>query len=260
MTKRLEPQTTSPSLTAYPVWDLPTRIFHWVNFLTVLALLAFGFLLMYRKSLYITSAEAKLALKAVHAWIGYVFLANLLVRVVWGFIGNRFARWKAVLPTRQTIRTMGADIAALKARQPLAYLGRGAMGRASITFMFVLFFIQSVTGLIRAGTDLYYPPFGGAIAAYVALPGVDPGTLVPTDESQVDPERYKLVQRLKIPFGDLHIYAAWTILGMIVLHIGSVILKEVRQGGTLVSAMFTGKKVLAVPPKDLNEIEKEPEA
>ena len=80
-------------LKQYKVWDLPTRIFHWVNFTTVILLLLIGTLMLYKKDLGITSLDAKIAIKEIHVLIGYVFVLNLLIRVVWGFIGNRFARW-----------------------------------------------------------------------------------------------------------------------------------------------------------------------
>jgi len=84
----------------HSVWDLPVRLFHWVNFLSVISLLFMGFIMLYKKELGITSLEAKIGLKQVHVVIGYVFVVNLLIRFAWAFIGNRFARWSAFLPYR----------------------------------------------------------------------------------------------------------------------------------------------------------------
>ena len=61
----------------YHVWDLPVRLFHWVNFLSVISLLFMGFIMLYKKELGITSLDAKIALKQVHVIIGYVFVVNL---------------------------------------------------------------------------------------------------------------------------------------------------------------------------------------
>jgi cytochrome b len=44
------------------------------------------------------SGEGKILLKTIHAYIGYVFVINLSWRLVWGFIGNKYVRWKAILP------------------------------------------------------------------------------------------------------------------------------------------------------------------
>ncbi len=242
-------------LKSYAVWDAPTRVFHWVNFVSIIALLFFGFLILYRKDLSIMSGEAKLALKTVHTWAGYVLVTSLAGRILWGFVGNAHARWRAVLPNKRSLKSLTSDLGSFKAGDPIKYIGRGPMGRLSVTLMFILLLTQAATGLIRAGTDIYYPPFGWLVTSYVAAPGVDPSTLMPEDETYVDPERYALMKKYKIPFGNIHLYVAWTLLAMIGLHIASVVLKDMRQGGGIISAMFTGRKVLERPPVDEKEAE-----
>jgi hypothetical protein len=103
---------------------------------------------------------------------------------------------------------------------------------------------MAVTGLTRAGTDIYYPPFGSIAAEYIAQPGVDPGSLVPYDTSAVDKDKHDALKAFKKPFGTVHIYTAYFLMFLIVMHIGAVIRVEVRQGGGIISAMFTGKKLL----------------
>ena len=62
------------------VWDLPLRIFHW--------LLVTGFFVAY-----LTEDE----LLSVHVWAGYLVFGLLLFRLVWGFIGNDYARFSNFL-------------------------------------------------------------------------------------------------------------------------------------------------------------------
>lgn len=68
------------------VWDLPTRVFHW--------LLAAGF---------ITAAVIALAvgehsrLFPYHGIIGLVLALLVLLRVLWGFVGTRYARLRSLL-------------------------------------------------------------------------------------------------------------------------------------------------------------------
>jgi len=38
------------SLQSYSVWDLPTRWFHWINFVCIVGLAAIGTTLLYAKS------------------------------------------------------------------------------------------------------------------------------------------------------------------------------------------------------------------
>ncbi len=237
-------------LKVYKVWDVPTRWFHWINAAAVLGLMIFGFLLSYRKVFDIHGPEAKYALITAHTLIGYVFGLNLLWRLIWGFVGNRYARWPSLLPNRQSLKAVGFELRALSRRQPLAYVGHSPLGRISMTLMFMVMILLALTGFIRAGTDLYYPPLGGAIAAYVAKPGVAPSDLKPGDKSLVHQARYDEVKRLKGPIGRVHYYAAYALLALVLLHIAGVVTTEIRQGGGIVSAMFSGQKILTAEPVD----------
>ena len=58
------------------VWDLPTRIFHWA--------LAASF-----AGAYLLSESERL--RNVHVALGYTALGLLAFRLVWGFIGPRYA-------------------------------------------------------------------------------------------------------------------------------------------------------------------------
>ena len=238
-------------LQEYRVWDASTRIFHWVNFITVLSLLFMGFMMLYKKELGITGTEAKIALKQVHVLIGYVFVLNLTWRVIWGFIGNRFARWQNILPCAGYGDTLRAYLDSIKNGEPKQYLGHNPLGRAAVTVIMLMLLVMATTGLIRAGTDIYYPPFGSMAASYVAKEGVDPATIKPYDKTGVVEEKYKALGSFKGPFGAIHIYTAYVLIFMILLHIGAVVRAEITEGGGLVTAMINGRKVLSGKPEDM---------
>ena len=237
----------------YSVWDLPVRLFHWVNFVSVVGLLFMGFMMLYKKELGITSLEAKIALKTVHVFIGYVFVTNLLIRLVWAFVGNRFARWSAILPGPGQLTQIRSYLASLKTSQPQVWLGHNPMGKLAVAFLYLLLVTMAVTGLVRAGTDIYYPPFGAWAQAYVAADGIAPEQVKPYDETQVNPENFAELKAFKSPFGKVHLYTAYTLLAMLILHITAVIVVEKREGGALISAMFTGKKYLQGQPEDASK-------
>jgi Ni/Fe-hydrogenase 1 B-type cytochrome subunit len=52
------------------------------------------------------------------------------------------------------------------------------------------------------------------------------------------------------PFITIHYYSFYTLLAVSVIHILAVVVTELREGGNLVSAMFSGKKMLGRPPVD----------
>ena len=238
------------TLKKYKVWDLPTRLFHWINFLSVISLIFVGLLMMYKKDLGITSLDAKIGLKELHVSIGYVFAINLLWRLIWGFIGNRFARWSTILPGKGYGAELQSYKASLKAGEPQQFLGHNPLGRLAVSFIVLLLLVMMVTGLIRAGTDVYYPPLGSFAASYVAAPGTDPATIKPYDVTGTDPEQMATLKAFKGPFGEVHLYTAYVLMALIVLRIFVVIRTESREGGGLISAMFSGRKVLSRPPVD----------
>jgi len=240
-----------PTLKQYKVWDAPTRLFHWINVVSVLLLVLVGMLMLYRKDLGIVSLDAKIAIKALHVVIGYIFALNLLFRLLWGFIGNRFARWSTILPGNGFGKTMSAYTASIKHGQRQQFLGHNPMGRLAVIAMMLLLLTQATTGLIRAGTDLYYPPFGTLFAAQVAAGGVDPASLKPYDKTGTDSVKLKAMLDFKHIYGEIHYYLFFVLLGIILLHIVVVIRMDIREGNGLISAMFSGTKTLSGKPEDL---------
>jgi cytochrome b len=83
------PATGAPAVTTNAasgarvrVWDLPVRVFHW-------ALVAsFG-------TAYVLSESERL--RQVHVMFGYTVLGLVAFRLVWGFVGTRFARFASFL-------------------------------------------------------------------------------------------------------------------------------------------------------------------
>lgn len=256
MNEGLKPPVTSgqPTYVSYKVWDAPTRWLHWIYVVAVLALAFTGFLMMYRHALLIEGPAAKLALKEFHAAIGYVLVTSLLARILWGFFGNRFSRWSAVLPGPRALAELGRDFRSIVERRRNDYLGRSPLSRLSATALFTLLIIQAGTGVVFAAIDLYHPPFGRMIQAYIAAPGIDPRTIRPGNEkTTVDKAKTWRLKRLKNISGQVHIWEAYAMIVFVVLHIAGVVLVDARKEGALISAMFTGRKLLAAEPLDADD-------
>lgn len=108
-----------------PVWDLPTRLFHWL----LVALVAnawltykFGDIGMYW-----------------HKWNGYALLVLLLFRIIWGIIGSSTARF------RDFVRGPARVISYLREGGPS--LGHNPAGGWSVIAMLALLTMQAVAGL-----------------------------------------------------------------------------------------------------------------
>jgi Ni/Fe-hydrogenase 1 B-type cytochrome subunit len=87
----------APEYREYLAWDVPTRWFHWINALAVIGLIATGLVILNDDALGL-SAGGKILVKSIHVSLGYVMAVNLLWRFIWAFFGNRYARWRSILP------------------------------------------------------------------------------------------------------------------------------------------------------------------
>lgn len=243
-------------LVQYHVWDKTIRIWHWLNVVCVIGLMGVGLVILNHKSLGV-STDGKIILKTVHAYIGYVFVINLMLRLMWGFVGNRYARWKAILPFGKKYReSLMLFIKGIKDDDPALFLGHNPIARLMVTLLFLLLIAQAITGLVLAGTDLYLPPFGHEIAEWVTNSGEDHSKLVdlkPYSKVNVDPDSYQEMREFRKPFITLHVYIFYLLAGAIFLHITGVVMTELKEKSGLVSAMFTGKKVFPKEPVDFIE-------
>ncbi len=226
------------------VWDAGTRWFHWINAVCVLLLMGLGLIILNAGSFDIPNS-GKINLKTVHVWVGYVLIANLLWRFLWGFFGNDNARWSAVLPGGKGYFTdLKTYWGSLFSSSPKPHPGHNPAGRLAITAMLLLLVVQALTGLFLAGSDIFYPPIGHWIAQWIAAPGIDPATLQPYAEETYNAAAYEQMRSIRKPIVTVHMYTFYCLAVLVVLHLIAVVLTEIRERSSLVSAMITGFKTL----------------
>jgi len=119
------------------VWDIPTRLFHWV----LAALVSV--------SIY-TGLDGGFEEMDYHMLSGYSILGLVLFRVIWGFIGGHYARFctflnpgKVVSYTQNLFKPDQAPAA-----------GHNPLGALSVLAMLLVLLTQAVTGLF-ANDDLF---------------------------------------------------------------------------------------------------------
>ncbi len=116
--------------------------------------------------------------------------------------------------------------------------------------LLTLMSIQMVSGLVIAGTDIYYPPFGSYFTQSIAVDKDNISTIKPYSKVNVDEKAYKAMREIRKPFITAHIYAFYGLIFLIPLHIVGVILAERKERSALISAMFNGYKYLPKNTKD----------
>jgi len=94
------------------VWDLFVRLFHW------------SLVTLFVANAFFTDPE-----KALHQWLGYAIAGLVALRIVWGFIGTRHARFSDFLPTPSAAFGQVRDI--VHARQN-AHAGHSPLGALMI--------------------------------------------------------------------------------------------------------------------------------
>jgi Ni/Fe-hydrogenase 1 B-type cytochrome subunit len=240
-------------LQEYTVWDRTTRLFHWINVLCIIALIALGTAILNAGALG-ASDGGKILLKTVHVYVGYVFALNLLWRLVWGFIGGPYARWRSILPFgRGFSAELKVELMAWRKGQVANYIGHTPLGRIAVAVILLVLLVQGSTGLILAGTDVYMPPFGNYFAEQVKADGLTAAQVRPYAPETVNADAYKAMRAFRSPVVETHEILFWVILGLIALHIIAVVTKELLHGGNIISAMFTGRKAFKVPPHDAHK-------
>ncbi len=225
------------------VWSRKIRLFHWINVIAITLLICIGLVILNGK-LFGVSTDGKVLLKTIHVIVGYVFATNLLIRLIIGFIGKSYERWSKVLPFN---KGFSQELVEFKEHKKAAYKGHNPAGKLMIFALLSLMFVQLVSGLVIAGTDIYYPPFGKYFVQSIALDKQSTELIKPYSKVNVDEAAYKEMRALRKPFITAHVYAFYGLLFLIPLHILGVIVAERREKTALVSAMITGYKYL---PKD----------
>lgn len=112
------------------VWDAPTRVFHWMQVASFVGA-------------YLTSESERN--RDVHLACGYILLGLIVFRVLWGFVGTRYARFGSFF-------FMPGDIIAylgsLFKGNPKHYLGHNPAGSVSVWLLLTLGLFVCVTGVM----------------------------------------------------------------------------------------------------------------
>lgn len=117
------------------VWDPVVRLFHWTLVLGVVANLT-----VFREW------------KSVHRYVGYVVVAAIAIRLVWGFVGPRHARFSDFVAGPR--RLAGYLAAMVRGREP-RYVGHNPAGGLMMVALIGLSLVCGVTGWMM-GLDAFW--------------------------------------------------------------------------------------------------------
>ena len=170
------------------IWDLPTRAFH--------ALLAIGFLAAASIALF---ARDSSPIFPFHALIGLVLALMVVLRIVWGVVGTRYARLSSFTPRPGVVFAYFEDLVGHGSKRKLpATPGHNAGAAYGIFAMLGVVLGLAVTGYLMSRGD----------------------------------ERFE----------EVHEVLAYTMVGLVLMHVAGVLVHLVRHRENIIASMIHGKK------------------
>ncbi len=187
------------------VWDPLVRFFHWslVSAFTIAYLTEDDFL-------------------TVHSWAGYLILALLGIRIIWGLIGSRYARFSDFIYSPANIIEFLKDTLKFKAKR---YLGHNPAGGAMVILLMISLLITTITGIFLLGADDHSGPL-----AFLFIQSADFWEDI---------------------LEEVHEFFANFTLLLVFIHIAGVLVESVLHKENLVSAMINGFKARELRPEKI---------
>lgn len=130
MTTSASPNKAPTQASPVLVWDLPVRIGHWMMVASV-------------AGAWLTSESERLA--ALHTAFGYVLATIIIFRLLWGFVGTRYARWVNFLPNSQRLSHY---LKSIVHGRPEHYMGHNPLGALGVFGMLALLSGSVISGIL----------------------------------------------------------------------------------------------------------------
>ncbi len=178
------------------VWDPLVRIFHW-------SLVSAFFIA------YFTEDD----LLTLHVYAGYLIGSLLVFRLVWGFIGSRYARFSNFVKPPSVV---WAYIKSILTTHPKRYLGHNPAGGAMVIALLLSLVMVTLSGIALYGIE----ESAGPLAASLSGAG----------------EFWEDVVE------ELHEFFANATLALVFFHVLGVIMASLQHKENLVKAMVDGRK------------------
>lgn len=198
------------------VWDVPIRLFHWS--LVVLFIIAYW------------SGDDD---SMLHVNAGYIILALISFRLVWGFIGTKHARFKDFIYSPTEILTHARGILSGHVKP---YCGHNPLGGLMVFALLLILLITVVSGLKVYGIEGHGPLAESNTTYFISSANASSPTGYENEhEHSEDNDSEELWEEIH------EFFANFTIL-LIVFHILGVIISSKVENENLVRAMISGYK------------------
>lgn len=210
------------------VWEFPVRLTHWVN---VICLITLSFTGYYIGNPYIHNVHPFFHgvlkdqwvmgwMRLIHFSTAYVFAMSVLLRIYWGFAGNRYARWSAMIPySKERRKTLLHDIRFYLLLEPAPAVSIGHSPTAGLAYLllFLGYLVSILTGFALLSQS-HVGPFWYAVG----------GWILPSFPVQWVRLVHHVMMWFLILFPIVHLYVGWT--------------TDLVEENCVMSSIFSGRK------------------
>ena len=208
------------------VWDPLVRIFHW------------GLVLAFSIAFLTGEEESNL-----HIYAGYTVLGLITFRLLWGFIGSRYARFRNFVYSPKTVIQY---LKGLVAKKPKHYIGHNPAGGWMVVTMLLCLFVVTGSGLKVYAIEEGLGPLAGKTPALTIINSTYASSTYAGSNDDGDSESGKNrhgEEGTEEFWEEIHEVSSNFMLLLIILHITGVIISGRLHDEQLVKAMFTGEKI-----------------
>lgn len=210
-----QPTTSTRPAPTRPVWDPLVRIGHWT--------LVIAFF-----TAYLSGDD----LFSVHKWAGYVVAGYVLVRIVWGLIGTRHARFT------DFVRGPGAVFGYLRGLftgKAKDYVGHNPAGGAMVVALLFSLLVTTSAGMALYAVEDNAGPLAGIVTEETFAPLA---SAFGEEGEHGDHEESNVEEFLE----GVHKTFVYITLALVGLHLAGVVASSLAHKENLARAMVTGRK------------------
>lgn len=200
------------------VWDPIVRIGHWT--------LVIAFF-----TAYFTEDD----LLKQHVWAGYVVGAIVCLRLLWGFVGTKHAKFGDFVRSPAITLNYIRELMTGNAKR---FIGHNPAGGAMVVALLI-----GLTSTVSSGLMLYaIEEDAGPLAAWVAASSASTGTPILISRAYADDDDNDEDESREEFWEETHEFFANLTLFLVGLHIAGVLFSSYAHKENLIRGMFTGKK------------------
>ncbi|MFK7943784.1 MAG: cytochrome b/b6 domain-containing protein [Paracoccaceae bacterium] len=198
------------------VWDPLIRIGHWV--------LVVGFAIAY-----LSEGEPQW----LHSFAGYAIVVTLAIRLLWGLVGPRRARFSDFVTGPARVLSYLRDLATGRAERHVGHSPAG--GAMTVALLFALA-LTALSGMATLAVEEGQGPLAG-----IATPQSLPAWMAEKDD---DDDLYESAEHGESgeAFEEIHELGANATLLLVFMHLAGVLWASRAHGENLARAMITGLK------------------